>query len=115
MSRSPLFSIAVSSELPEAETQTLLEALRAELDIQEPAHRTLPPEWITFVAIMKDIGIVAGAGAAVLRLVNEINTWRHNARRRGVEPKAQLYRPNQPPLDLATATDEEVRRWLSQE
>lgn len=112
MSQNPSFSVSIATDLPTDDRDALLQTLHDHADLQESKSRALGPEWIVFVAIMKDVGVIAGAAAAVVKLANEINTWRRNTRQGGAEPNVQLQRPNQPPLNLATATDEEVRAWL---
>jgi hypothetical protein len=74
---------------------------------------------LTVVAIMKGVGAVAGgvtaaAGAtkAVMELAEKINQWRSDARARGHNPAGQLERSGRRPLDLATASDQEVLDWL---
>jgi hypothetical protein len=114
MNQSQLFNVLVSSDVPELERESLILSLSSVADVQEAPSRISGPEWITFVAIMKDVATVAGAAAALVKLGNEINTWRRNARQCAIEPKVKLQGPDQAPLELTTATDEEVEKWLSQ-
>lgn len=115
MSRHPLFSIQISTDLPDVERESLLLVLRRVVDVEVPVNRISGAEWVTFVAVMKDMATLAGTAAALVKLANEINTWRRNAQQRAIEPQVTLQHPDKDPLKLTTATDEEVQTWLSQE
>ena len=119
MSDDNRFSVSISSDLPADERETLLLALRTHADLQETEPRDPVTIALTVVAIMKGVGAVAGgvtaaAGAtkAVMELAEKINEWRHGVRARGGSPNARLERPGRPPIDLATASDQEVLEWL---
>ncbi len=118
MSPAQSFGVSIAPDLPADEREALLLTLRDDVDLQERTQRFyVDPQlvqagWHVFVAIMKDVGVVAGGASAAITLAQKINEWRRNARQRGVTPQVRLERPNQPPLDLATAGDQEVQAWL---
>lgn len=107
------FSIAFDPQTSAADREMLLAALRAHADeVQEAPSRVL--DWVTFVAIMSDVGKVAGGASALIALGKQLWPVIKAARERGGTFMARLIRPGQPPLDLATATEEELLAWLLQ-
>jgi hypothetical protein len=114
MNQNTIFTVKVSNDLPADERESLLSVLRTTTEPQKEAtERFAGLEWVAFIAVMKQVGIAAGATAALVKLANEINTWRRNVRKHGVEPTVLLERPSQQPLDLVKATDGQVRAWLA--
>lgn len=109
----PLCTFRASSEMPPDDRDALLEHVRTVADIAETGQRQLAAEWLLFVAVMKGVGAAAGAAAAMVKLANEINTWRRNARERGVDTNVRCERPGKKTLNLADATDEEVTDWFT--
>lgn len=105
------FSVAVSPKVPAAERESLLLILEPHATVKEAESRAI--EWAVFIAIVKDIGVVAGTAAALIKLANEIITWRKSAKTRGVEPEVKLQHPDKETLNLSTATDEEINEWIS--
>lgn len=102
-------------DLPPDERETLLTALRsAGAEIQEAPARDI--DWQTVVVIIENVGKVASSVTAAIMLAEKIadmlNAWRESMRRQGKTPRGVLRRPNQPPLDLSVAADEEVLQWL---
>lgn len=102
-------------DLPPDERETLLTALRsAGAEIQEAPARDI--DWQTVVVVIDSIGKAAGGITATIvlaeKIAEKLNAWRESMRRRGKTPRGVLRRPNQSPLDLSDATDEEVLRWL---
>ncbi len=105
------FSIAFDPQTPAADREMLLAVLRAHADeVQEAPSRVL--DWVAFVAIMGDVGKVAGGASALIALGKQLWPAIKAMRERGSAPRARLNRPGQPPLDLATATEEELLAWL---
>ncbi len=49
------------------------------------------------------------------QLTKVIKKWRKERREAGKEISGKLERRNRPPLNLNTATDEEIEEWLSQQ
>lgn len=108
------FSIAFDPHTPAADREMLLAALRAHADeVQETSTKTLGLDWPTFVAVMGDVGKVAGGATALIKLGQQLWPVVKHLREHG-KLQAQLKRPDQPPLDLATATEEELLAWLIQ-
>jgi hypothetical protein len=65
------------------------------------------------------IATVLGGLAATAQLIdygikfaNAIIKWRYKLREKGIEPEGRLEYPERPPLDLKTATDEEIEEWF---
>ena len=105
------FSVTFEPQTCAADREVLLSVLRAYADeVQEAPSKAL--DWATFVAVMGDIGAVAGGTSALIALGKQL--WRASRamRGRGRTVAGQLHRPGQPPLDLATATEEELLAWL---
>ena len=108
-------SVDVSSDVPAEERQALLLALQTTAEVQKPTSRTFGLEWVTFVAFVKDVGSVAAVASALIKLAEQILSWRKKVRERGIPPAVRLSRPQRPPLDLEVATDDKVIEWLSQQ
>ena len=108
--------IQVAREIPEADCHELLRSFDNDADVsREHARGAAPdPEWITFVADMKDVGAVAGATASVLKLADQLLAWRDRLRQKGANPSAVLDAPGRQKLDLASAADTDVRAWLAE-
>lgn len=104
-------TLSFSIDIPPDEGETLRLALQnAGCDVQTSARRDF--DWQTLVVVVRDIGEIAGSVTAIIALADKINEYREKQRRQGKPPRGTLRRPGQPPLDLATATDQEVLRWL---
>ncbi|MCS6842486.1 MAG: hypothetical protein NZ699_12695 [Roseiflexus sp.] len=107
--------LSFTLDFPPHERETLLTALRdAGAEVQGEPTRDI--DWQTVVVVIESIGKVAGSVTATIELAEKIaeklNAWRESMRRQGKTPQGVLRRPNQPPLDLSIATDDEVLRWL---
>ncbi len=105
-------TVATARDLPDDQRELLLLALRDYAEVQEAEPRDLAAAWVLFVAVMKDVGVVAGGAAALMTLAEKVKAWREQARSKGVEPKVRLERPGRAPLDLATAGDSELLDWF---
>jgi hypothetical protein len=113
MDEDPIITVNVSSEMPDDLLTSLRAVLRSEAVVQDEKRRVFTGvEWAALIVILKVTGAGAGAAAGIVALGRQINAWRRDARRASKEPPGFLERPNQPQLDLATATDAEVRNWL---
>ncbi len=84
------------------------------VQLHQHAERQFGPEWVTFVAYAKDIGIVAGAATSMIKLAKEIIDWRRRHRSKGAGKKANviLQRAGRPSLKLSEADDSEITRWF---
>lgn len=113
MTDKPYMTIFIDSQVQNEDSNALLESIRGYMEIHAPKQRQFVDQWIMFVAIMKDIGTIAGGAAAVVKLANEIISWRNRVRNSGHSEKVRLQRPDKLELDLERAEDQEVIDWLS--
>lgn len=113
MSLDPNFKLAISSNTSTYERELLLSALRSVATIQTPEYRTFGID--DYIVIVTVVGKTAGTLVALAKLAEQINTWRRNARERGVQTEGKLQRPGQSPLDLKSATDEEIQEWVQRQ
>jgi hypothetical protein len=112
----PKLTLSVSSDISENQLEELRSVLRNEAavqGVQEETRRITGVEWAAIIIALKVTGAGAGAAAGILNLANAINKWRRQASKNDAGPEAFFIRPNQPQLNLATATDKEVRNWLA--
>jgi hypothetical protein len=116
MSEIPLVSIVISSQLPPDEIEFLETLLSlSSIKVQKSSSRILGADDIVFVATV--VGGIAATANLIdysIKVAKAINNWRQKLREKGIEPKGKLENPKRPPLDLSTATDEEIEEWLSQ-
>ncbi len=49
-----------------------------------------------------------------IKVAKALNNWRRELQQKGIEPKGKLEHPQRPPIDLSTASDEEIEQWLTQ-
>lgn len=105
------FSIAFAADVEPADREVLLLSVRANArEVQEASSKSF--DWQTFVVIMEEAGKVAGGTVALIALGKHLYQATRALRKRGATPKAQLTRPGQPMLDLATASEQELLDWL---
>ncbi|ACK71468.1 conserved hypothetical protein [Gloeothece citriformis PCC 7424] len=113
----PVCTLVMSSELPAADISALEMVLNSEgINLQKSPHRVVGADDLVFVAAI--VGGLASAAQLVeysLKIAKAINDWRRNRRAKGQEIKARLEHPKKPPLELDTATDEEVEEWFQQQ
>ncbi len=107
--------LSFTLDVPNDERESLPALLRAAgAEVQREPTRDI--DWQTVVVVIDEIGRVAtGVTAAIVlaeKIAEKLNAWRATMRRQGKTPRAVLRRPGQPPLDLSTATDQEVLAWL---
>ena len=116
MSEVPLCSIVISSQFPSDEIESLETSLRmSSIKVQKLPSRVVGADDIVFVATV--IGGIAATANLIdysIKVAKAINNWRRKLRSKGIEPEGRLEHPERPPLDLSTATDEEIEEWLSQ-
>ncbi len=116
MSEIPLCSIIVSSQLPPDAIEFLETSLSiSSIKVQKSPSRILGADDIILVAAV--LGGMAATADLIdygIKVAKAINHWRGKLREKGIEPEARLEHPKRPPLDLSSATDEEVEEWLSQ-
>jgi hypothetical protein len=112
MSEIPLCTVVLSSELPLNEVEALSTSLHlTSAKVQRTTSRAFGADDLALViTIAVGIGQLAEYG---IKIAKAISDWRRKARQQGIEPQGQLERPDHAPLDLQTATDEEIEEWLS--
>ena len=117
MSEIPLCSIVISSQLPSNEIEPLETSLRiSSIKVQKQVNRVFGADDIVFIATV--LGGLAAAANLIeygTKVAKAIISWRNQLRERGIEPVARLEHPERSPLDLSSATDEEIEEWLSQQ
>ncbi len=116
MSEIPLCSIAISSQLPPEDIESLETSLTLNsIKLQKSPTRIVGADDIAFVAtIVGGIAATANLVEYSIKFAKVINNWRRKLREKGIEPEGRLEHPELPFLDLSTATDEEIEAWLSQ-
>ena len=116
MSKIPLCTIVISSQLPPDEIEFLETSLEISLiEVQKLPSRIVGADDIVFVATV--VGGVAATATLIdysIKVAKAINNWRRRLREKGIVPKGKLEHPDRSSIDLSTATDEEVEEWLSQ-
>ena len=113
-----LLKLAISPSFPTYEREMLLAVLKNEATIKTPEERVFSiDDYIVIVtavgATIGAIGTAAKATKEIGELIEKIIEWRKRLRKKAIEPEIKLERSGQDSLDLRTATDEEIRRWLS--
>lgn len=112
MSEFPICNIVLSSALPTDEIESLTLSIQStSAQVQKNTSRIAGADDIALV-----ISIVLGAIQIAeygMKIAKAIIEWRKKARQKGIEPQGRLEHPDKPPLDLSTATDEEIKEWLS--
>ena len=116
MSEIPLCSIVISSQIPTDEIELLETSLSlSSIKVQKSPSRIVGADDIVFIAtVMGGIAATANVVEYSIKVAKAIKSWRKKLREKNIEPKGKLEHPNRPPLDLITATDEEIEEWLSQ-
>lgn len=104
------FSVTIAQDVPPAERARLLLALQSRADVQTGAAKD--PTVDTVVVIFKAVGEAATAAASVVTLAKAILDWRREAQQRAAKTKLELKRASQPPLDLESASEDELVAWL---
>ena len=100
------FSLTLADSVSSASRADLLVTLRTTADdVQITSQKGF--DWNSVVVVLHEAGKSAGDISAILLLAKQLNDWRKRTRAVGT-----LNRPGMAPLNLATATDEEVLAWL---
>lgn len=116
MSEIPLCTIVISSRLPQEEVENLETLLElSSIELQKSTSRVVGADDIVFIAAVLG-GITAAADLIErgIKIAKVIASWRKELRSQDIEPEGRLEHPNRPPLDLSTATDEELEEWFTQ-
>ena len=100
------FSLTLADSVPSASREELLVTLRTTADdVQVTSDKGF--DWNSIIVILHESGKIAGEISAIVLLAKQLNDWRKRTRAAGT-----LHRPGVAPLNLATATDEELLAWL---
>jgi hypothetical protein len=107
----PLCSIAVAEQLAAADLEDLEMALQADsLQLQKPPKRVFGVD---------DVLVIVGLASGVAQLVDygikaskAIINWRKKLRAKDLDAGCILEHPRRSPLDLRTASDEEILEWF---
>ena len=98
-------SIWVDSSVPADERERLLASLRLLGNVQVVTNRADPQVWQLILTGMQLV--IAGT-----KLASVLIEWKRECNRRGVDSRARVEIARKE-LQVASATDEEIRRWLS--
>lgn len=109
MSHVDPFRVDLPPDVPPLARAELRAVLQSYGTVQETTPRSL--DWAAFVALMEQLGKVAGGSVAVIKLAESLYGYAQKLRQHG-QHAGTLARPNQPPLDLNRATPEEIQQWL---
>jgi hypothetical protein len=120
MTQPASFTLQLAAEMPADQREALLDALAGQsVELREVEARDPDSDWLTFLAIgggvvvaAEGVKAVAGAANETIKLAETIKSWRAKCRAAKVTPAARLEAPGRPPLDLATAGDDEVLAWF---
>ncbi|MEM9215638.1 MAG: hypothetical protein AAGD25_15010 [Cyanobacteria bacterium P01_F01_bin.150] len=113
MSEQLLCKIVVPSSLPSAVVEQLRSSIRlANGTIQETSERAFGADDIALlVTIAVGVGQLAEYG---VKVAQSIINWRKSVKVKNRQVQGQLEGTERPPLDLETATDEEIIAWFRQ-
>ncbi len=102
----------LSNEILASDRESLVTAIALIGEVRQTERRFLGADWVAFVLLMKQIGTAAGGLAAVVKLANELKTWRDRMKKEKKEPALIVEPKSEEPLDLRNATDEEIDEWF---
>ncbi len=116
MSDVPLCSIAVTEQLTAADLEELEMALQADsLVLQKPTKRLFGVDDAFVLLVAGVVSGVAGAAQLVdfgIKASGAIIKWRQKMRAKDLDACCILEHPRRLPLDLRTASDEEILEWF---
>ncbi len=111
MSKVPLCSLTVENLTP-AEKEELLSAIKlTSVQIQSEPERVLGVDDVAGAIVL--LGVVAQLAEQSIKVAKAIIKWRRDRKKAGKKITGKLQPPGRPPLNLETATDEEIEEWLS--
>lgn len=112
MTKVPLCNLIVK-DVDDADAEELLTSIKfAGVEIESNTDRVLGIDDILEVVIITVAGKLTEK--TIENIAKAIDRWRKKRREDGQNTIGELDRPNYPPLDLATASYEEIKQWLSQ-
>ena len=117
MSEIPLCSIVISSQVPTDKIELLENSLRiSSIQVQKSPSRVVGADDLVFVATV--VGGIAATANLIeygIKIAKALKKWRRELRSKGIEPEGKLEHPERLPLDLRSATDEEIDEWFPHE
>ena len=112
MSKIPLCTISLEG-MSQQEKEQLISALKSsQLEVQLETER--------FFVIDDVVELIALIGGTITLLekgteyAQAIIEWRKKRKAQGKKTQGKLKQPNSKPLDLNTATDEEISKWIEE-
>lgn len=110
------FELHFASDFPEYDRELLLTTMSQlkGVTLQKLSDEERKTRFVgidDYIVIVTAIGATAGAVTSIIELIKELNSI---IKEKGLEPKAKLQRSQQKTLDLNTATEEEIKKWLEQ-
>jgi hypothetical protein len=110
MDQFPPFKITISSALSPQEREILLLIFKSNttLSIQTPENRAFGID--DYLLIVGAVAATAEAIKAVGELVEKLIEWRNSLKQ---SSQVTLEKIGKKPLDLKSASDEEIREWFS--
>lgn len=117
MNEIPICTIVISSEVSEEDLSSLEMALQTyDIGLQKPSgDSTLLYRAFGVDDIFLVMGGVASTASVIeygVKVGKAINNWRKSRKKEGKAIKLKLEHPDKPPLDVETATDEEIEAWF---
>ena len=114
MSEIPVCTIVVSSEISASDIASLEMALQInEIKLQKSTERIVGADDVVFIAtVMGGLAATANLVEYGIKAGKAINNWRKKLKEKGQPTPVRLEHPQRQPLDLETATDEEVAQWF---
>ena len=110
MSKVPLCSLRVEG-ITEIEKEELLTAIRLTgIEVQSSPSRDGGIVEAIFL-----IGVLAQLTEQSIKAGKAMSKWLEDKKKAGKKITGELKRPDKPPLDLATASYEEIKQWLSRD
>lgn len=106
-------SITISSHVAPDDRFDFLQLLEPNFDLV-PDGQAVAPDWETIVAIVNSAGAAVGLVGGLASLTERVISWRRRVRQKDRMTLIRLVRRGSV-LDLSTATDKEVREWISRE
>ena len=104
------------TNLTKAEKEDLLSAIElTSVRIQSEPERILGVDDVLEIFLIAMVSKLAEKtiDSATTELAKVIKKWREERREAGKAISGKLEQKNRPPLNLDTATDEEIEQWLS--
>ena len=115
MSTAIIIRVSINNHLDAGERDALLDVLRSSASVQasEPS-RDLKEDVETVLAVLAAVGAAAKNINELIKLAENLIKWRDAAHERDIKATVKIENVDLQPLDLETASNEEVRHWFTQ-